>query len=52
LPKNISDLNIEEKLKDQDSWQNSSRSLATINAATVSGHCRATFPTIKGRDKK
>jgi hypothetical protein len=37
LPKNEGDLSIEEKLKDQDSWQNSSRSTATIHAANRCG---------------
>jgi hypothetical protein len=35
LPENEGDLNIEEKLKDQDSLQNISRSSATIYDAIV-----------------
>jgi uncharacterized protein YggE len=38
LPQNKSDLNIEEKLKNRNSWQNSSRSSATIHDAIVMCH--------------
>jgi hypothetical protein len=42
LPKNKGDISIEEKLKDQNSWQKVAYP-ATIHAAIVSGHFNDEF---------